>query len=57
MNPSFNPAEHNDASIVSHDIWNVSFTTPYPLASSWWLPDYTKYGVTVNAAIIISENE
>jgi len=57
MNPSLDPTEHNDASIVSHDIWNVNFTTPYPLISSWWLPNYTKYGVTVNAAIIISEKK
>jgi hypothetical protein len=56
-NPSLDPAEHNDASIVSHDIWNVNFTTPYPQISSWWLPNYTKYGVTVNAAIIITEKK
>ena len=57
MNPSLDPAEHNNASIVSHDIWAVNFTSPYPLLSSWWLPDYTNYGVIVVATIIISERE
>jgi hypothetical protein len=57
-NTSLNPIEHNDASIVSHDIWNVSFDTPAPLMSSWWLPEYLPWGaVIVHGAIIISENE
>ena len=59
VNPSLNPIEHNDAMIVSHDIWNVSFDSlPAPLISSWWLPDYYPQGhVIVHGAIIISENE
>jgi hypothetical protein len=56
-NPSIDSAEHNNASIVSHDIWNVSLTSPYKLLSSWWLPGYAKYGVIVNGAIIISEKK
>ena len=57
MNPSTDPSEHNNASIVSHDIWNISLTSPYPLISSWWIPGYSKYGVIVNGAIIISETK
>ena len=54
MNPSLDPAEHNNASIVSHDIWAVNFTTPYPLFSSWWLPEYS---AIIVFAIVISERE
>jgi hypothetical protein len=55
MIPSIDPAEHNNASIVSHDIFNVSYATPWPSISSWYLPDYCKEGVQVVGAVIISE--
>ncbi len=55
MNPSSDPYEHNNASIVSHDIWQVNFTSPDPTrSSSWWLPDYFG-GALIIGALIISE--
>jgi hypothetical protein len=54
MNPSSNPYEHNNASIVSHDRWQVNFTSPYPRVASWWLQDYYD-GALINCAIIISQ--
>lgn len=55
-NPSSDPTEHNDASIVSHDIWQVDFTPPSPWwkAIKWWLPEYRGGGL-VYWALIISE--
>jgi len=57
MNPCSDFAEHNDASIVSHDVWNVSLISPYPHLCSWYLPkpDYYKDDVLVVYALIISE--
>jgi len=54
MNPSSDPTEHNNASIVSHDIYQVNFTSPYPRLASWWLPEYFNGALTIGA-IIISE--
>jgi hypothetical protein len=55
-NPSSDPTEHNDAAIVSHDIYEVSFSSPSPLISSWWIPEYAYHRrVVVLAATIISE--
>lgn len=54
MNSSSDPSEHNNASIVSHDVWQVNFTSPYPWLASWWLPEYFG-GAFINGAIIISE--
>ncbi|MCK4365399.1 MAG: hypothetical protein KAW45_05065 [Thermoplasmatales archaeon] len=57
MNPSLDPAEHNNASNVSHDIWAVNFNSPRPLLSSWWLPEYIADGAIIVFAIVISERE
>ena len=54
-NPSSNPAEHNDAGIVSHDIYEVNFTSQYPKISKWWLPGYSKRGGYATFAMIISD--
>jgi len=54
MNPSSDPYEHNNASIVSHDIWRVNLTSPYPGFASWWLPNYWG-GALIMGAFIISE--
>ena len=54
MNPSSDYSEHNNASIVSHDVWQVNFTSPYPRFASWWLPEYFD-GALIIGAIIISE--
>jgi hypothetical protein len=60
MNPD--PAAHNDANIVSYDIYLVNFTSPYPETASWWLPEYYDYGIVKfgglpHYALIISETE
>jgi hypothetical protein len=52
---------HNDAGIVSHDIYTVSTNSPFPQHSSWWLedyvPDYAQDSLTlVKNAIIIKRN-
>jgi hypothetical protein len=55
-NPSSDPTEHNDAAIVSHDVYEVNFSSPSPFISSWWIPDYAYHRrVVVLAATIISE--
>ena len=54
-NPSSNPAEHNNASIVSHDIYEVNFTSPYPKISKWWIPGYSKRGCFIPFAMTISD--
>jgi len=56
-NPSANPAEHNNASIVSHDIYKVDLNSPWPKLSSFYIPDYCKEGVQVIYATVISETE
>ena len=55
INPSLDPAEHNNASIVTHDIYNISYATSRSLLSSWYIPEYCKEGVQIVSAIIISE--
>ena len=58
VNPTNDPMLHNNASIVSHDIYQVNYSTPYPLISSWWMPTYAHHRrVIVTHAIIISEKE
>jgi hypothetical protein len=32
--------EHNNVAIVSHDIFTINTTSPFPQRSSWWLEDY-----------------
>lgn len=54
QNPSNGEFEHNDAYYVSHDIYDVNFTSPYPKLASFWLPNYGN-GVLCSVAIIISE--
>jgi hypothetical protein len=55
-NPCSDPFLHNNPSIVSHDIYEVDFSSPYPQISSWWIPSFERHRrVLVIAAIIISE--
>ena len=61
-NPTPAPAEHNDANVVSYDIYLVNFTSPFPEKASWWLMDYFDFGVKKFGglawyALIISETE
>jgi hypothetical protein len=57
-NHTSDPTLHNDAGIVSHDIYQVNFTSPYPLLGSWWIPTYASHRrVVITHAVIISEKE
>jgi hypothetical protein len=62
MNPDPTPSEHNDAGVVSYDIYTVNFTSPVPEKASWWIPDYydakiVKFGGIAQYALIISETD
>ena len=62
MNPDPTPSEHNDASVVSYDIYTVNFRSLIPSKASWWIPDYyemniVKFGGLAQYALIISEIE
>lgn len=59
-NPSPTPLEHNDANVVSYDVFPVNFTSPFPKKASWWIEEYFDFGVTRFGglgwyALIISE--
>jgi hypothetical protein len=61
-NPGPAPQDHNDAAIVSYDIYPVNFTSPVLEKSSWWIPNYFDFGITrlggiPQYAMIISEVE
>jgi len=57
-NPCNDTTLHNDASIVSHDEYQISYDTPFPSISSWWIPNFERHRrVIIMAAIIISEIE
>jgi len=44
-NPTPTPSEHNDANVVSCDIYPVNFTSPVPEKATWWVPEYFDFGV------------
>ena len=47
---------HNDASIVSHDHYEIQYCSPSRLFSDWWIPDYpSKGGALILCAIVISQ--
>ena len=61
-NPSPTAQEHNDANVVSYDIYPVNFTSPFPDTASWWIPEYFDFGIKrfggiPQFALIISEIE
>jgi hypothetical protein len=61
-NPGPDPAAHNDANVVSHDIYKTFLTSPEPDAASWMVEDfYPFFGIhfdgLVKFALIISEND
>lgn len=57
-NPYEDPILHNDPSIVSHDVYTIDESPPYPSISRFWIPDFEIHrSVLVVAAIIISEVE
>ena len=50
------PNDHNDATFVSHDVYNVSVDAPQPdINTQWWLTDYDagyNYTVVEQAVVI-----
>jgi hypothetical protein len=44
-NPTPSPLDHNDANVVSYDIYPVNFTSPVPKKSTWWIPEYFDFGI------------
>jgi hypothetical protein len=61
-NPTPTPSQHNDANIVSYDIYPVNFTSPFPEKASWWIKEYFHisvwtFGGIATYALIISEVE
>ena len=57
-NYSESSIEHNNPYYVSHDIYEINFTTPLPFLSSWCIPDYAgKHLGVVEFALIISQKE
>lgn len=61
-NPTPTPYEHNDANIVSYDVYPVNFTSPFPEKASWWIEEYFHiggwtFGGIATYALIISEVE
>ena len=61
-NPTPTPSEHNDANVVSYDIYAVNFTSPFPDKGSCWIQEYFSvgpwtFGGIIQYALIISENE
>ncbi|MBN1280240.1 MAG: hypothetical protein JXA00_01180 [Candidatus Thermoplasmatota archaeon] len=60
MNPGPSPAAHNDASVVSYDVYPVNFSSPVPQVASWWIEQYYTLGPlclggVAHYALIISE--
>jgi len=61
-NPTPTPREHNDANVVSYDIYLLNFSSPFPDKASWWIPEYfnfviKRFGGIPQFALIISEIE
>lgn len=50
-NPTPTPAQHNDADVVSYDIYEVNLTCPIPEKGSWWIEEYFFAGPWVFAGI------
>jgi hypothetical protein len=47
---------HNNASIVSHDHYNILYDSPsWWFFSDWWIPDYPEAGALIRSAIVISQ--
>ena len=56
-NPTFDYMLHNDAAIVSHDIFEINSTIPFPHNGLWCLEDYENNCYTIVAsAVTISYN-
>ena len=55
VNPDPTPLEHNNPSVVSHDVYKIDSTSPRMLRASWWLPGYSYTGAYATYAFVISE--
>lgn len=61
-NPTPTAQEHNNANVVSYDIYPVNLTSPFPDTASWWIPEYFDFGIKrfggiPQFALIVSEIE
>jgi hypothetical protein len=59
-NPTPAPWNHNDAAVVSYDLYPINVTSPFPEKASWWISEYfhigTKtFGGIAHYALIIAE--
>ena len=62
MNPVPGPKDHNDAGVVSHDIYKVYLTSPKPEIASWGVLDFCSlagihFDGLAKFALIISETD
>ena len=55
-NPTIQYTQHNDAAIVSHDVYTINTTSPVPEEGSWWLMNYDRaqYYAVVSASVVIT---
>ena len=61
-NPTPTAQDHNNANVVSYDIYPVNLTSPFPDTASWWIPEYFDFGIKrfggiPQFALIVSEIE
>jgi hypothetical protein len=59
-NPTPTPTDHNNAGVVSYDIYPIQYDSPFPNESSWWIQQYFtvgnySFGGLPHYAMIISE--
>jgi len=57
-NNNSSPVDHNNAGIVSHDIYKANFTTNFPKISQWEIQNYannSNYLCLVTYALVISD--
>ncbi|PNX52345.1 MAG: hypothetical protein BV458_10075 [Thermoplasmata archaeon M9B2D] len=52
-NPYSTPLEHNNAGIVSYDIYPVNYSSPFPEKASWWIEQYFSFGPKKLAGIAV----
>jgi len=52
-NPTYDYTLHNDAAIVSHDLYEINSTIPFPHDGLWCLEDYETNCYTVVASVVL----
>jgi len=51
-NPTSDSSLHNDAAIISHDIYDINTTIPSPHNGLWCFEDYDRDRYTITAAVV-----